>query len=290
MTDAEAVAIDDMPAPEATDTSVGPGAAEPEHPTEPDPIETVSAGAATTDAGAADAGPAGRIAPPSEQLPMLIEAMLFVSEEPVEPGILARALGVSTATLGTALNALQVSLHGRGIRLQRGPAGVQLITAPEASRAVEEYLGLEVGRRLSNAALETLAIIAYRQPVTRAQIDSIRGVSSEGAVSTLRARGLIDEVGRSEAPGRPVLFATTQRFLEHFGIERPEDLPPLPDDIAQIPDRQLPLTPPAVTHPATDAADDPAGLRERELSSDEARIEIIGASEAKRDHPEDATA
>jgi len=215
---------------------------------EPRPPEEASTGT----------GAPGRLAPPPAQLPLLVEAMLFVSDEPVEPGVLARALGVSTAALGTALNELQAALAGRGIRLQRGPAGVQLITAPEASRAIEDYMGLEIGRRLSNAALETLAIVAYRQPVTRAQIDSIRGVSSEGAVSTLRVRGLIDEAGRSEAPGRPVLFATTQRFLEHFGIERPEDLPPLPNDLTQIPDRQLPLppAPPADTNsPDTNSPD-----------------------------------
>jgi segregation and condensation protein B len=87
-------------------------------------------------------------------------------------------------------------------------------------------------QRLSNAGLETLAIIAYRQPITRGGIEAIRGVNSDGAVSTLLARDLIEEVGRAHAPGRPVLFGTTVRFLEHFGLEKPEDMPPLPEDEA----------------------------------------------------------
>jgi segregation and condensation protein B len=117
------------------------------------------------------------------------------------------------------------------VRLQRGPDGAQLVTAPESAAHVEYFLGMEAARRLSTAALETLAIVAYRQPVTRGTIETIRGVSSDAAVATLRARGLIAEGGRAEGPGRPVLWVTTQRFLHHFGLERPSDLPPLPADI-----------------------------------------------------------
>ncbi|HWQ28056.1 MAG TPA: SMC-Scp complex subunit ScpB, partial [Dehalococcoidia bacterium] len=99
----------------------------------------------------------------------------------------------------------------------------------EWARYVERFLGAEYPR-LSDAALETLAIIAYRQPVTRAVIESIRGVNSDGALATLLHRGLIEAVGRADTVGRPILFGTTVRFLEHFGLEKPEDLPPLPSE------------------------------------------------------------
>jgi segregation and condensation protein B len=128
------------------------------------------------------------------------------------------------------------------VRLQRGPEGAQLVTAPEAAPYVEYFLGLEAQRRLSNAALETLAIVAYRQPVTRATVEAVRGVNSDASIATLRARGLLDEGGRAPGPGRPTLFVTTQRFLEHFGLERPEDLPPLEDlDDHDLPPPDAPL-------------------------------------------------
>ena len=167
------------------------------------------------------------------ELPALLEALLFVADHPVDVGYLSRALEVSQPRVEHALDGLAEALRAgrRGIRVQRGPAGVQLVSAPEAATQVERFLGLEASRRLSTAALETLAIIAYRQPVTRGQVDAIRGVSSDGAIATLRSRDLIEAAGHASGPGRPTLFRTTQRFLEHFGLERPGQLPPLPDDI-----------------------------------------------------------
>lgn len=190
-------------------------------------------------------------APPPEQLPALLEALLFVADGPVESGVLAKVLGVARRELDGPLEALGEALQGRGVRLQRGPEGVQLVTSPRASGYVERFLGLESAKRLSTAALETLAIVAYRQPVTRAQVEAIRGVNSDGAIDTLRTRGLVDITGRADSPGRPALFATTQRFLEHFGLERPEQLPPLPEEIAgavaarltEQAAQQLPLSP-----------------------------------------------
>jgi segregation and condensation protein B len=172
---------------------------------------------------------------PADELPALIEALLFVSDGPVEEAMLARALEASRRSVRKALDALGDALHGpgRGIRLQRGPQGAQLVTAVDAAEHVEHFLGLEGSRRLSTAALETLAIVAYRQPMTRALVETIRGVNSDGAIATLRARGLISDAGRAPGPGRPVLFVTTQRFLEHFGLEQADDLPPLPDDVAE---------------------------------------------------------
>ncbi len=173
-------------------------------------------------------------APPPEQLPVLIEALLFVADGPVEETTLARALGIARRQIDAPLVALAETLRGRGLRLQRGPEGVQLVTAPLASTYVEQFLGIEAGRRLSTAALETLAIVAYRQPVTRGGLEAIRGVNCDGALDTLRTRGLVDTAGRAETPGRPVLFATTQKFLEYFGLERPEDLPALPEAVAEL--------------------------------------------------------
>jgi segregation and condensation protein B len=174
----------------------------------------------------------------AEALPALIEALLFVVDQPIDANALARALKVPPLRVRRALDQLAESLRdpARGVRLQVGPEGAQLATAPETATAVEHFLGLEASRRLSNAALETLAIIAYRQPVTRHIIDQIRGVDSGGALATLRARNLIEAVGRAPGPGRPVLFTTTQRFLEHFGLERRQDLPMLPEDLELPPE------------------------------------------------------
>ena len=171
--------------------------------------------------------------PTAEELPGLLEALLFVADGPVVEATLARTLGVTPGKVRRGLNTIRDGLDGRGIRLQSGPEGVQLITAPEAAAAVEHFLGLESSRRLSTAALETLAVIAYRQPVTRAAIEAIRGTSSDGVLATLRARGLVERVGRADGPGRPGLYGTTQRFLEHFGLERADHLPGL-EELAEL--------------------------------------------------------
>jgi segregation and condensation protein B len=114
------------------------------------------------------------------------------------------------------------------LRLQRADSVVQLVSAPESGPYVERFLGLEAKQRLSSAALESLAIVAYKQPVTRAMVEQIRGVNSDGAIASLIARGLIEETGRAPGPGRPALFSTTMKFLEHFGLKDPAQLPPLP--------------------------------------------------------------
>ena len=195
--------------------------------------------------------------PPPEQLPALLEALLFVADGPVGASTLAKVFGLTKREIEPSIEELAESLRVRGLRLQRGPEGVQLVTAPMASGYVEQFLGLESAKRLSTAALETLAIIAYRQPVTRAHVEAIRGVNSDAAIDTLRTRGLADIIGRADGPGRPALFATTQRFLEHFGLERPEDLPPLPEEIAGVAAArlteqaaQLPLKPLGTTVPS----------------------------------------
>ena len=174
-------------------------------------------------------------------LPNLVEALLFVSDGPVEESRLARALDVTARQVRDALDTLAVTLDGRGVRLQRGPEGAQLVTAPGTGPHIEAFMGLEASRKLSPAALETLAIIAYRQPVTRATIESVRGVNSDGSIATLRARDLIEEVGRAPGPGRPRLFASTQRFLRYFGLAGAQDLPALGDHDLPEPDAPQPM-------------------------------------------------
>lgn len=159
----------------------------------------------------------------------LIEALLFVADGPVALEELAQAVGCDKETVEQATQRLSERLAGRGVRLMHVGSQVQMVTAPEAGPIVERFLGLNVSAKLSPAALETLAIIAYRQPITRAQIEEIRGTNSEGVLRTLLARSLIAPVGRLDQVGRPVLFGTTFEFLQYFGLKSLAELPKLPD-------------------------------------------------------------
>ena len=156
-----------------------------------------------------------------------LEAMLFVAAEPVAPAQLAAALETTATEVEQGLRALEESLQARGLRVQRHAGRVQLTTAPEFAALIERFLGLEATTRLSRAALETLSIIAYQQPATRPQVDAIRGVNSDGMMKSLLSKGLIQETGRADGPGRPILYSTTPEFLQHFGINSVRDLPPL---------------------------------------------------------------
>jgi len=160
-------------------------------------------------------------------LSVKLEAMLFVAAEPVTTAQLAAALDVSISVVERGLNELDDSLAGRGLHLQRHAGRVQLTTAPELAELVERFLGLEATTHLSRAALETLAIIAYQQPVTRPQIDAIRGVNSDSMMKSLLNKGLILESGRADGPGRPILYSTTPEFLQHFGLNSILEMPPL---------------------------------------------------------------
>jgi segregation and condensation protein B len=160
-----------------------------------------------------------------------LEGLLFVAEKPLTRREIATLAGVDRATVDARLGDLEVSLATRGIRLVHSGDRVELATAPDAGRLVGRYVGADAVR-LSPAALETLAIVAYRQPVTKAAIERIRGVDSDYTVRTLLHRRLIVELGRAETPGRPFLYGTGFEFLERFGLTSLDELPPLEVDVA----------------------------------------------------------
>lgn len=169
----------------------------------------------------------GEIESPELPLPAQIEGVLFVAAEPVSTAELAETLGVSTSIVEAGLAELESTLQRRGLRLQRHAGRVQLTTAPELATSIEKFLGLETRSHLSRPALETLAIIAYQQPITHPQIDSVRGVNSDSMLKGLLSKGLIYEAGRAQGPGRPILYVTTPEFLQLLGLNSIEELPPL---------------------------------------------------------------
>ena len=187
--------------------------------------------AAEQPAPAAPPGQPGPDAAPELSVLAGLEALLFVAPGAVTAAQLAAALQLPLPDVEQGLNALETLYAGegphRGLRLQRYRGRVQLTTAPLAAAAVERFLGVDSGSRLSRAALETLAIVLYRQPVTRPQIDAIRGVNSDGVMKSLLLRGLVQEVGRAEAAGRPILYSATPECMQYFGLNSLDDLPPL---------------------------------------------------------------
>jgi segregation and condensation protein B len=160
-----------------------------------------------------------------------LEALLFVAPGPVTATQLATAVDLPTPEVERGLEELEAlyTQEGpqRGLRLQRFGGQLQLTTSPEIAPVIERFLGMEVSSRLSRASLETLAIVIYKQPVTRPQIDAIRGVNSDAVLKSLLLKGLVQEVGRAEAPGRPILYSITQECLQIFGLSSLAELPPL---------------------------------------------------------------
>lgn len=157
----------------------------------------------------------------------ILESILYVAGEPVRVDALAHALNLTMKELEPAIEQLRETclLDKRGLRLNRHGAEIQLSINPEYAKYVEVFLQPIKKQSLSQAVMETLAIIAYRQPVTRGDIEAVRGVKCDYSVQLLLARGLIEEKGRKETLGRPVLYGTTDKFLEHFGLEGLMDLP-----------------------------------------------------------------
>ena len=170
-------------------------------------------------------------APPIELSEAVLEALLFVAERPLSRREIAALAGSDRATVDARLGDLEVSLRERGIRLIISGDRVELVTAAEAGALIARYVGADAVR-LSPASLETLAIVAYRQPVAKAAVERIRGVDSDYTIRTLLHRRLVVELGRSAGPGRPFLYGTGFDFLERFGLTSLEELPPLDADVA----------------------------------------------------------
>jgi len=179
------------------------------------------------------------------RLTQIVEALLFASDAPLAPADLSRVdERLDEDTVAAVIDELRQSYDGeeRSFQVYEVAGGYQLLTRPEFVSVLERYETIPQTARLSNPALEVLAIIAYRQPIGRTEVEDIRGVSSSGVLRTLQDRGLVEPVGRAEGLGRPLLYGTTRSFLEHFGFEsleslpRPEDLPvvlrerPRPED------------------------------------------------------------
>jgi len=162
-----------------------------------------------------------------------LEALLFIASTPLSVSQIAEVLQIPATDADFLLKQLSESyVAGRGLALQWHGGRCQLTTHPDYAADVEKLLGLELTSKLSKPSIEALAIIAYRQPITRPGIEAIRGVSSDGVIKSLLSKGLIQEVGRAEGPGRPILFSTTSEFLQHFGLSSIEQLPPFesPED------------------------------------------------------------
>jgi segregation and condensation protein B len=162
-----------------------------------------------------------------EQLKSALESLLFVAGRPLEQAELRRLLAINDGQLDAALTALAAECKKRGVRVQRLGEQVQLVSAPENARYIAALFGLPTQAKLTTAALETLAVIAYRQPITRSQIETIRSVNSDRALASLIAHSLVSEVGRAATIGRPALFATTPEFLQQFGLTSLDELPRL---------------------------------------------------------------
>jgi segregation and condensation protein B len=160
----------------------------------------------------------------------IVESLLFVADRPVSVKQLAEAIQCGARDVEATLELLAQEYQSRGVRLQYQRDRVQLVTAPEAAPYIERFLGLSLSGSLSAAALETLSIIAYKQPVTRAEIETIRGVNSDGVLRTLMSKGLIEELGRLGTVGHPILFGTTFEFLQYFGLSSLDELPTLQID------------------------------------------------------------
>lgn len=158
-----------------------------------------------------------------------IEGILFAVGEAVKTSKLAAVLDTDIDTINEAVKLLkyEYDTNERGFMVIDIDHGYQICSRPRYYSYIQDILGEQRRQALSNAAMEVLAIIAYKQPITRGQIENIRGVNSDGAVNRLAERGLVDEVGRLDAPGRPILYATTKVFLRSFGLNTPKDLPPI---------------------------------------------------------------
>lgn len=181
-----------------------------------------------------------------DRLKAALECMLFVTPQPLTIKQIAEALDLDEATVEKALQDLRMDYaSGRGLQILHIAGGFQMCTKPEFVDCITALLK-PTRTRMSRAALETVAIVAYRQPITQPEIDAIRGVNSDGVVKTLMEKQLIAQVGRKDSPGRPILYGTTPEFLNHFGLSDLSHLPELTDVELPAPDQAvLPMEKPA---------------------------------------------
>src|SRR5579862_172410 len=172
--------------------------------------------------------------PAAVELRFALEAMLTVAIEPVPASALADLLDVKEADVDEVLASVRDELaeQRRGFQLQSTASGWRLVTHPGAHDYVQRFANRDVSHRLSTAALETLAIVAYRQPVSRVQLGALRGVNVDGVVRLLEQRGYIEAKGRADGPGQPVLFGTTELFLDRLGLRSLDELPPIEEFLA----------------------------------------------------------
>ncbi|MFC1467013.1 MAG: SMC-Scp complex subunit ScpB [Candidatus Brachytrichaceae bacterium NZ_4S206] len=204
----------------------------------------------------------GAETPVTLSLAAQLESLLFAASEPATLNALAAALDATPGEIEAALEELSAQYQVRGIRLQRLGNRVRLATAPEMAERIQRFLGLEEVNRLSQAALETLAIIAYNQPITKPQLEMIRGVNCDGVINTLLARNLVQELGRADTVGHPMRYGVSFDFLGYFGLRGVHELPPVekldvmpiqrdpqePATIVSTPDSQLPPQSPPADH------------------------------------------
>jgi len=213
---------------DVVDTGAGPVRSETDLPAGSDP--EVDPGATPGFGVEPDASSADGVEVPAATEAVL-EALLFVAERPLARAEIARLLDCDRETVDALVGDLELALAGRGIRVIAAGEHVTLATAPDAGPVIARYVGADPGR-LSTSALETLAIVAYRQPVTKAVVERIRGVDSDYTLRSLAHRRLVVDLGRADAPGRPILYGTGIDFLARFGLTTLEDLPPLEADTA----------------------------------------------------------
>jgi segregation and condensation protein B len=162
---------------------------------------------------------------PDTKLLGQIESVLLVAEKPVSVKELSTVTGSMVSEVQKSLVGLIESYQGRGIKVIKKGEYYSLVTDPENSEVVARFLNEELRHDLSDASLETLSIVTYKQPITRIEIEEIRGASSDQLIRNLMVRGLISEVGRKETPGRPILYGTTMEFLQYFGLSSEEEIP-----------------------------------------------------------------
>jgi segregation and condensation protein B len=227
----------------------------------------------------------------AEHIPPALEAILLVAEEPLPPELLAQLVGASVNEVVETLDELahQYEVEGRGFVLARVAGGYRYQTASEQAPYVERFVLDGQSSRLSAAALETLAVVAYKQPVSRNQIASIRGVNVDGVMRTLQQRGYVDEVARDPGPGQAVLYGTTPTFLERLGLDSVNDLPPLGEffpgtDVVEALERGLRVVPDAdvIAEAGSEAPEGEAPEDETELQEpdEETGPEETGPEEA----------